>query len=153
MKINIVNLEINAKRISRTIIIMIAFFTVLLVSGGIAARVASTSTEFKIGKDQFKSVVGIVGEREVSSFKINANKKSYLYTGISDVKEDLLEYIKYLVEEEGFIIIQSSDLFIAQGGICILVKDSTESGKIIKLEIDFSLNEYRISISKTSRAN
>ena len=110
---------------------------------------ASKLANYELGKDLVPSIYSVVGEREVtgieSSAKNGAIKKLYTYASAS-VFDDLLEYIKALMDE-GWVVTEDIDLNITPGS-GQLALHSVDEGKIVLLNFTYDNDGYTIDLIK-----
>ncbi|MBU3099288.1 MULTISPECIES: hypothetical protein [Clostridium] len=133
---------------------------VLLILGIVGATItitamnsASNSSEYKIGNNTIPSIKAVLGKRSVNGVSTetsnNITKKVYTYSKIQDVNGDLVKYIKYLTQNNGFLAMTDFDLNTPSGTLQ-LGKNSSESGKVIILDIQWDMGTYSIALRSGS---
>lgn len=133
-------------------IVLIIF--VLGLIGGIIAFMATgniaNAEEYKLGSDTIKSVKTIVGKRQVVSTSTETSNgittKKIEYKS-DKVQDDLLKYTQYLRNEGGFTLTKDMDLSVIPSTV-ELGKNSSDSGKLIMMTIDYNSFGYTITIQK-----
>ncbi len=133
-------------------IVLIIF--VLGLIGGIIAFMATgniaNAEEYKLGSDIIKSVKTIVGKRQVVSTSTETSNgittKKIEYKS-DKVQDDLLKYTQYLRNEGGFTLTKDMDLSVIPSTV-ELGKNSSDSGKLIMMTIDYNSFGYTITIQK-----
>lgn len=108
--------------------------------------------EYTASGDVIPSIKGVLGEvRNLSSVSTSiengVTKTEYTYTDIANVNQDIYSYIMYLMSKNGFINTTDYDLSRATGSLQ-LGASSVESGKVVLIDIDYSLKTYTITITK-----
>lgn len=118
-----------------------------------AMNSTSNSTEYKIGNTNIPSIKAVLEKRSVSGVSTetsnNITKKVYTYSKIKNVNGDLVKYVNYLKQNNGFLAITDFDLN-TQNGTLQLGKNSSESGKVIILDIQWDLGTYSIALRSGS---
>ena len=133
-------------------IVLIIF--VLGLIGGIIAFMATgniaNAEEYKLGSDIIKSVKTIVGKRQVVSTSTETSNgittKKIEYKS-DKVQDDLLKYTQYLRNEGGFTLTKDMDLSVIPSTV-ELGKNSSDSGKLVMMTIDYNSFGYTITIQK-----
>lgn len=133
-------------------IVLIIF--VLGLIGGIIAFMATgniaNAEEYKLGNDTIKSVKTIVGKRQVVSTSTETSNgittKKIEYKS-DKVQDDLLKYTQYLRNEGGFTLTKDMDLSVIPSTV-ELGKNSSDSGKLVMMTIDYNSFGYTITIQK-----
>lgn len=133
-------------------IVLIIF--VLGLIGGIIAFMATgniaNAEEYKLGSDTIKSVKTIVGKRQVVSTSTETSNgittKKIEYKS-DKVQDDLLKYTQYLRNEGGFTLTKDMDLSVIPSTV-ELGKNSSDSGKLVMMTIDYNSFGYTITIQK-----
>lgn len=136
---------------------IIAGAIVLLIVVGVVAAVtilggAGKADYYKIGKDEIPSVKLALGEERkltgtsASTVAGGGTVKVFEYqasgTGQSD---DMLRYLTYLREKEGFLLLTGLD-FSGSTGSVVVGRNSVDQGYEIQLQIEYSLTGYTISV-------
>jgi hypothetical protein len=133
---------------------------VLLILGLVGATIAitalnstSNSSEYKIGNDKIPSIKAVLGKRSVNGVSTetsnNITKKVYTYSKIQDVNGDLVKYIKYLTQNNDFLTMTDFNLNTPSGTLQ-LGKNSSKSGKIVLLDIQWDMGTYSIALRSGS---
>ncbi|HHZ05293.1 MAG TPA: hypothetical protein GX401_00655 [Clostridiales bacterium] len=145
----------NKKLIIIVVSVLIAFL--LLMGIGIFAVVnvvvSSMNTPvYQLPNDDIPSIGSVVPDAPgVSSFNSDYDfdyaRLTYKYSGSDDVKWQLSEYIAYLVKSEDFKIIGSDNIVQGSMGNISLSRDSSESGYVVLILIDYVPNGYTITLS------
>ena len=102
---------------------------------------------FELGGDQVPTVKLVVGERKIASFSSSIENgittKTYEYRSDSSAA-DMEQYIKYLREDEDFIVTSVND----NKNDVYYGKNSVEEGRIILVYIDANPFGYTIKLIK-----
>jgi type III secretory pathway component EscR len=126
-------------------VILTLFIIAFVILGNV-----SNAKEYKLGDDTIKSIKTIVGKRKLTftSSKVSndVTEKEYVYKS-DTVREDLEEYVEYLIDEEEFLIIKSIDL-TKKSSTFQLGKESEDSDEIILMTIDYNSSGYTINMVK-----
>ena len=132
---------------------------VLLIAVGITAAVvivngAGKMDYFKFGDDQIPSVKLALGEeRKLTGTSSSAalgggQTKVFTYqVSGSDQSTDMIYYLTYLREKDGFLLLTDYD-FTGSEGTCVVGRNSVDTGYIIQLQIDYDRSGYTISLLK-----
>ena len=123
--------------------------TVILVLNG-----AGNADYFKLGKDQIPSVKFVLGEdRKLTGTRSSAalgggtlKVFEYQVPG-SEQSTDMSIYLTYLREKEGFLLLTDVD-FNGPEGLCVVGRNSVDSGYEIQLQIEYDKEGYTISLLK-----
>ena len=130
------------------IALLIAFIFVIVF---FVTNKASNADYYDISGDIFPSIKAVVGGRKISGVSVNTQdgveQKEYTYKGVEDVTSDVLQYANYLKEKEGFKFTQDYDM-TRPIGVVQMGKESKDNGKIILVNIHYSLGGYSIIIEK-----
>jgi hypothetical protein len=135
------------------VLIIIGAFILLLLAGGafafVATNSAAKSNKYKIGKDTVPSIKAVLDTRKVTRVSANTfngiTKKTYTYSNVENVEQDLIKYVTTLRQDNGFLTTKDFNLDTPSGTL-ELGKDSSESGKIILMDIQWDMGTYMISI-------
>jgi len=129
----------------------IGFIVLIAVIANSALGGKADADSFKFGKDEIASVKAVVGRREMSKFetKISGGLTvgTFVYKDVEDVQKDLLEYVNYLRNREGFSVTVAYDLSASSGSFQ-LAKPSVEEGKVIILDVDYTKTGFSLVFTK-----
>ncbi len=129
---------------------ILAFVLIIVASAFAITNKAANAPEYKLGDDTIASIVAIVGKRDVNSVSTNTQNDVTTKTikcKSATVQNDLMDYTQYLRNEAGFILTADMDLTVVPSSVQ-LAKQSTETGKIIVMTIDYDAFGYTITIQK-----
>ena len=145
------------RRIPR--LVMIIGIAVIVIGVGIAVAVialngAGNTDYFKFGNDKIPSVKLALGEeRKLTSASTSAalgggQAKVFVYQ-VSGRRQndDMFNYITYLREKDGFLVLTSFD-FNGPEGACIVGRNSIDDGYMIQLQVEYDRSGYTITITK-----
>jgi hypothetical protein len=141
----------------KTLSIILALCLILALT---ACGLLKDEGSYSIGDDKITSIGGVIGE--LGARKVNGIEKAikdgvtthtYEYKTDPDDPEqaanDLVEYFKYLQENDGFIsTIAFSGLPYGGGQEIQLAKHSVDEGKIIILDIEYNDKGYTLTFTK-----
>ena len=139
-----------AKIIGIIVLVLVVGITavVLIVNG------AGKMDYYKLGKDQIPSVKLALGEeRKVtgtssSTSTSGGQTKEYTYqVAGSNQNTDMVNYLTYLREKDGFLLLTAFD-FNGPEGTCVVGRNSVEAGYEIQLQIEYDRSGYTISLLK-----
>lgn len=146
-KIVIIALTLNI-----SFILIIALFF-LLKSPKISEE---TSGEFYVvGNAQVPTIATVIDEyRKVTKMSVVDSEtepsKSFTYTELSSVENDIETYIDYLTQEAGFELKQEENANSVLWN-AVLTKYDSDVDKMIIVDIECDVSEYTISISFVGR--
>ena len=133
------------KFIFAAVVFIIVFLVVILPL--IINTVGSTDF-YKMGDDIVPSIKSVVGERKLSGAEtavINSiNTKKYTYTKIESPQTDIKEYFQYLMDNEGFEALSTSN----RGDVNKIIRKSVDEGYIIVVSIEMHRQGYTIILQK-----
>lgn len=108
---------------------------------------------FEIGREQVKSIGDIVGGREWTSMEFtvesDSEKSKYVYEGLTNASEDVEKYAEYLKNECGFVPLMKFDPSNPAGYLSY-GKKSIDEGYVLKIDIDYTPEDYIIYTSKSA---
>lgn len=102
---------------------------------------------YTIGNDTVTSINGVLDNKKVVSGSTSTEngvkviQKTYQTDG--NVKEELLKYANYLIENEEFLVVTD------ENGNLEMAKESSDNSEIIYITIEYGTsNEYTVTIKK-----
>lgn len=138
----------------KILLIVIAGILVLgLAVGGVTFMMlnnASNVEEYTLGGDTIKSVKAVVEKRKVTSMGKELNDgvhTEHIHYQSESVQQDLNTYVRYLLEEGGFVLTKDMDLNEIPATIQ-MGKESVDQGEILLLTIDYDVFGYTITVQK-----
>lgn len=101
---------------------------------------------YDLGNETVTSINGILDNQKVirgATSTYNGIKTiSKTYETADNAKEELLEYVIYLIEKEGYLVVKNDESTLEAA------KESVDSGKIIYIIIQYTSNEYTVTVKK-----
>lgn len=141
------------KNSTKIIIAVISVIAVLIIIGiiGIISVLSIALKDdgtYEIGNDIVTSINGVLDEKKVISGSTSTEdgvkiiQKTYQTDG--NVKEELLKYANYLIQNEEFLVIKDEE------GNLEIAKESTDKGDIVYITIEYGIisDEYTVTIKK-----
>ncbi len=131
-------------------ILAVSMIVLLLCSCGVLSNAAEAES-YDFGKDAIPSIKAVLGEsREVSgvttSTENGTQRKQYDYKS-DTVYDDLVAYMEYMINEQGWLLTQDMDLRVAPGAAQI-AKASADEGKLLVINVSYDETTYILLIQK-----
>ena len=140
------------KNSTKVIIAVVSIIAVLMIIGiiGIVSLFSISLKDdgtYTMGNDTVTSINGVLDDKKVISGSTSTEngvkiiQKTYQTDGT--VKEELLKYANYLIENEDFLVVTD------ENGNLEMAKESSDNGEIIYITIEYGTsNEYTVTIKK-----
>ncbi len=133
------------------LVALVSVFVVVVLIGVYLLLSNKAPKNYTLGDDKFPSITAVVGSRNlVETTSTTENEiviKKYHYTKIKNVMTDLYQYIGYLMQSLNYVNTTAYDLN-EESGIIQLGNESTTSGYVINIIIEYNTDEYTITIKK-----
>lgn len=97
---------------------------------------------YSLGDVTIPTVESVVGNRDFELIFKNVNELRYIYDGAENPINDIEEYINYLVEEHGYVTVQT-------GSHYTVMKDDKMGGVIIVIYFTVQGDEYEIHAKRS----
>ena len=146
----------------KLILVLVLVGVLALVISGIvlfsvfgALNGMKTAKTYDLPNDTVPTVYAVLGEeRNINGFNTSTvngeTENRYSYNNVSDVQSDIVEYITYLHDNEGFLYIQDCDTEPLTGSI-YMGKNSSKDGEVVIVTINYDKTEgtYDIILENT----
>lgn len=116
------------------------------------AKAPEPVENFVFGNNIVPSVTSVVGERNLSKVDSTEIQSQYDYKEVMDVQDDVKQYINYLINDCNFVVMDGTydveePKFSAEGGTIVLATDTTKSGLIFQMDINYAEENYSFLLS------
>ena len=138
----------KSKKIIITVLIIISILVIIGIITVIAvlSSVLKDDGVYKLGSDTITSINGVLDDKKVtggsSSIENGVNTIVKTYQSDGNVKEELLKYANYLIENVKFLAIKD------QAGNLEMAKESVDSGDIVYIIIEYNSSSYTVTVKK-----
>ena len=126
-------------------LMFIGFAAIFWLLGDVAK-----AESYEMSGDIVPSVTKVVGYRKVNSYSTKTSgslSKKTITCVTSDSREDVKNYVAFLAKNEGFKFLDDYE-YNAPTGKARLAKESREKGKLLIIEIDYSLGAFTVAVTK-----